>query len=174
MKTAPKLQEIVTRVAAKHGVDLKLPGAYLRLQMAGHGQLVIENIGAAAHGARVSVTNYIEVVHDYVADPRVVVLYSTLPSAANPEKADSAWLPLEITDLFSGWRLYAEPGGEGCLLLYDPSGQAELARYCDNILARNLKNHGWLERGERGSILLWPWRQEENHAEVANMPSKLR
>jgi hypothetical protein len=166
MKTVPRLKEIVTQIAQKHVVDLERPGAYLRLQMAGHGQLVIENIDAGAPGARVSVTNYIEVVHNYIADPKVV-LYSASPAEADPggspEKAGSAWLPLEITDLFSGWRLYAEPDDEGGLLLYDPAGQAELARFCDSILARNLVNHGWLERGERRNIHLWPWSEGGIH-----------
>ena len=60
MKSIPKLQQIVTQIAHKHGVDLDRAGAHLRLALAGHGQLVIENIGAS----RVSVTNYIEVNRD--------------------------------------------------------------------------------------------------------------
>lgn len=161
MKTAPKLQEVVTQIAAKHDVDLARPGAYLRLELAGHGQLVIENIG----GGRVSVTNYIEVSRTLVADPQVVfylVLYPMRrPEHGAPGQTFLAWIPLEITDLFDGWRLYAELDVQDGLTLYDPTGQAELARFSDDVLARHLRSHGWLEQGQRSTAPFRTWSEDE-------------
>ena len=149
-EAAPKLQKIVSQIAAKHGLDLEKPGAYLRLQMAGHGQLVIQNIG----GRHVSITHYIEVVHDLVADPQVVV-FTAYRGAKTPEESNPPlWVPLESTELFNGWRLYAEPDADGRLLLYEPVAQVELARYCDDVIARNLRNDGWLQRASRRNVAL--------------------
>ena len=46
MKPVPLLQQVVIQLCEKHGVDWQRTGAYLRLQLAGHGHLVVENIGA--------------------------------------------------------------------------------------------------------------------------------
>ncbi len=165
MKTATELQRIVQQIAQKHGLDLDRPGAYLRLQLEGHGQLVIQNLGAGALGARISITNYIEVGSDYVADPQVVVFTAYRPADESCEQTEPVWLPLEITELFGGWRLYAEldQTNDG-LLLHDPVGQAELARYCEKVLAKNLTRHGWLERAERCNVPIRSWSQEEIYA----------
>ena len=141
MKTAPKLQEIVTQIAHKHGVDLGRPGAYLRLEQAEHGQLVIENIGVD----RISVTNYVEICGDLMADPQVVLYTGYRSTTTSAKNAEAAWFPIESTDFFHGWRLFAELDEQGELLLHDAAGQGELAEFCDRVVAKNLISHGWLE-----------------------------
>lgn len=42
MKTSRKMQEVVTAIAAKYGLDLKQKGAYLRLNMPHYDPLVVE------------------------------------------------------------------------------------------------------------------------------------
>jgi hypothetical protein len=164
MKTAPELQRIVEQIAQKYGLDLNRLGAYLRLQLEGHGHLVMQNLGTAALGARISVTHYIQVASNYVADPQVVV-YNVYRTQDTSEWTQPVWLPLEITELFGGWRLYAELDPTGSeLLLHDAVGQAELARTCERIIARNLKSHGWLERGEQCNVLVRLCSQEEFYA----------
>jgi hypothetical protein len=157
MKTAPKLQEIVTQIADKHGVDLMKAGAYLHLELAGHGQLVIENIG----GGRVSVTNYIDVNRNWMADPQIVLYTVAQPAADASGPSESAWIPLECTDFFDGWRLYAELDARDGLALYDPTGQAQLARFSDEVMAGNLRRHGWLERSQRSTAPFRVWNREE-------------
>ena len=44
MKSAPKFQQLIEDIAAKHGLKLHQTGAYLRLNLDGE-RLVIENIG---------------------------------------------------------------------------------------------------------------------------------
>jgi hypothetical protein len=157
MKTAPKLQEIVTQIAHQYGVDLMKAGAYLRLELAGHGQLVIENIG----GGRVSVTNYIDVNRNWMADPQIVLYVLPKPAEGTSGQGKSGWIPLECTDFFDGWRLYAELDARGGLALYDPTGQAQLARFSDEVMAGNLRGHGWLERGQRSTAPFRVWSREE-------------
>jgi len=157
MKTAPALQEIVTQLAEKHGVDLNRPGAYLRLELPGHGQLVIQNIGAE----RISVTNYLRLTRDWVTDPQIVVFVDYMPDEDTPRGVGRVWIPIESTELFGGWCLYAELDSRGDLVVYDADGQLELANYADNVVAYNLVVHGWLERAERSNTPVHTWTDEE-------------
>ena len=160
MKSAPELQRVVTQLALAHGVPLDRPGAYLRLEQAGHGQLVIEHIG----GDRISVTNYIEIGGDLMADPQVVLYTAYRPATASSKPVEPSWVPIESTDFFHGWRLFAELDFQGELLLHDAASQVELAEFCDTVVAKNLISHGWLENTQRRNTLLRPWSEEEIRA----------
>ena len=74
MYAAPTLRAIVTRLANKHALNLDEPGAYLRLDLPWHGQLVIENIGAN----RISIANYVRV---FVDQPMLTFLWNSLAVA---------------------------------------------------------------------------------------------
>src|SRR4051794_19988441 len=100
MQAVPLLQHVIVELAQRHDVGLHHTGAYLRLQLEGHGHLVIENIGTN----RLSVTNYIQVGNELAADPEVVFFINDQPS----KRAECDWIPLEITQVFGGWTLYAE------------------------------------------------------------------
>ena len=156
MQIVPLLQQVSEQIAAQHAVDLQRTGAYLRLQLAGHGHLVLENIGAG----RVSITNYIPVGNDLVADPEVVLLTDYRPDG----KTTVAWTPLEMTQLFGGWTLYAELDLAGQLVVHDPVGQLELASFCEQVLARHLTNDGWLEQAQRANQARPPWTAQEIYA----------
>ncbi len=153
MKAAPKLQRIITQLAQKHGVDLDNPGAYLRLELPGYGQLVIESIGAH----RISIANYVQVHRDWVADPEIVVYVDRRLRKEGSQLVTSAWIAIEVTELMGGWRLCAEPDARGDLVLYDPAGQIELADFAEQLVARNLAAYGWLEQGQRshGPVVSW-------------------
>jgi hypothetical protein len=153
MKTAPKLQELVTEIARKHGVDLTKAGAYLRLELAEHGHLVLEHIGAG----RVSLTNYIPVGSDLVADP-AVVLYADYRAQGQTEPL---WVAMEITEIFGGWHLYAELDRQGNLLVHDPAEQAELANYCERELTGLLSRSGWLDVAVRSNQARPVWTRED-------------
>lgn len=156
MQTVPKLRHIIMQLAARHRLNLRRPGAYLRLQMLAHGHLVVENIGAE----RISVTNYIQVGHEFQVDPEVV-LYMVHRPAGAPEPE---WVPLEITQLFGGWRLYAELDLQGGLVVHDLVGQAELADLCERVLATSLIYDNWLEHAEQVNFARPVWTPEEIYA----------
>lgn len=164
MRTTPELQAIVSEIAAKHGLDLDRAGAYLRLWLEAHGELVIENIGGDGPGTRISVTNYIPVGNDKVADPQVVVYAGYAAENAHRGQERHVWVPIEYNELFGGWRLYAEMDESGELMLYDAAGQAELARYCERTVARNLRRDGWLEFGRRCNLPVPVWTEAEMRA----------
>jgi hypothetical protein len=157
MQTAPKLQAIVTQLAQKHGVDLSQAGAYLRLDLAGHGQLVVENIGAD----RVSVANYVEIAGIWVVDPEIVVDVDRRLRKEGSQLVRLAWIPIEITEVFGGWRLCAELDEYGGLVLYDLADQIELTNYVEHTVAVNLMAHGWLEQGKRSTEPVHLWTPEE-------------
>ena len=147
MKAVPRFQNIVNAIALRHNTDLAHPSAYLRLHLDEHGQLVIQNVG----GHRLSVTNYVPVANDFVADPQVVLFVTRNDEKRAPESESATdWIPLEMTELFGGWRLAAEVDAASHLpRLIDASLQVDLAYYCERILAVNLESHGWCERSER-------------------------
>lgn len=160
MQGVPKLRAIVLAIAHHYGMALDQPGAHLRLALTDHGQLVLENIGAQ----RVSVTNYVESGHSRLADPQVV-LYTAHPTPIDGQsQVAAAWVPLEITERWGGWRLYAEVDAHGEPVLYDRLGQAALAEYCDQIVAHHLAEHGWLTDAVRQTTSVPDWDDEEIHA----------
>lgn len=160
MKTVTALRRVIEEIAQKYGIDLDKPGAYLRLELPGNGQLVIENIGAQ----RVSVTNYIEVGTDLVADPQIVLHTRYAVTCKTDDEPGFGWAPVEINELFGGWRLYAEMDPDGRLVLHDAVGQAQLAELCDRIVARNLQRFGWLHLARRADDAPKPWSSEEIYA----------
>jgi hypothetical protein len=163
MHTVPKLRHAVRRLAAQHGLDLDEPGATLRLHLPGHGQLALEAIG----GHRVSVTHYVESGGEVVVDPQIVVYTRYNAATAQARQGDvhnAAWVPLEVNERLGGWRLYAEVDTQGNLALYNRAGQADLALYCEQVVAANLARHGWLEYAERIGLPPQPWSEEEIHA----------
>lgn len=141
MNTTPALQDVVTQLAKKHTINLEKAGAYLRLELPGHGQLVIENIGAN----RISIASYVKVRFDWIPDPEIVVYIDYRPLETELGQIQQVWIPIEVTDLFGGWRLYAELDSGGQLILHDLVGQRELAHLAESVVAKNLVIHGWLD-----------------------------
>jgi hypothetical protein len=151
MKAVPRFQKAVNKIALRHKVDLAQPYAYLRLHLDGHGQLVLQSAGVH----RLSVTNYVPVASNYVADPQVVLLMTGLDKDELFEvESELRWIPLEINELFGGWRLAAEIDAVSHLpRLKDACLQVELARYCEKVLAVQLESRGWCELSERVDVL---------------------
>lgn len=162
MKTAPKLQEFVVQLAARHGVDLRQTGAYLRLDLSEE-RLIIENIGAY----RISLACQLYLYHDWVSDPEIVFWIDER----------EVWAPIEVTEIQGGWRSYAEVDPNGDLeVIFDPKGQATLADFAEEEVVANLLQQGWLnqevtaitqqpaytpeEMLERGYIVTSPWSLE--------------
>ena len=131
MQASTKMQQVIGQLAAKHTVDLTRTGAYLRLEMPNFDRLSIENIGQH----RVSVAHYFEQHGDLVADPEIV-FYT----------CDQGWYPIEITQVWGGWRPAARLEATGHIEAVNLRGQAEVARFA-TTWARNIQAQGWLERG---------------------------
>ena len=157
MKTVPHFQQIVCELAAKHGIDLDKSDAYLRLSLPEHGQLVIESIGAN----RISVANYVQVNYAWSADPEIVVYVDDQPGQS---AGAVTWYPIESTDFFRGWHLYAEPDALGRLAVYDPQGQRGLADWVEETVASSLRSHGWLAYGVRATTPPPIWTLDQLHA----------
>ncbi len=134
--TSPSYRSVsfssISELAARHGVDLSRQGAYLRLEMPSFDRLSIENIG----GNRVSVAHYFEQHGDLIADPEIVFFTSEL-----------GWYPVEITQVFTGWRTVATIDADGRMTAVNVRGQHEVAQFA-SLWARNIRAQGWIERGQ--------------------------
>ena len=134
MKISRTMQEVISKLAEKHGLDLMAQEARLRLDMEGFDRLVIEKI--ATH--LVGVGHYYEQRGDLVADPEIVFFIS-----------DIGWVPTEITQVLGGHRIYSivADGGQDVAVI-DPRRQADLASFAE-MWARNIESQGWLEDAEK-------------------------
>ncbi|MFQ5858413.1 MAG: hypothetical protein ACE5LU_22660 [Anaerolineae bacterium] len=134
MKTCPRMQKIVTKLAKKHGLDLTADQAHLRLDMPSFDRLVIEKVGKY----QVSVAHYFEQHGDLVADPEIVFFTGY-----------KEWVPIEITQVISGWRQVAKLSKDGKNIAgFNRRAQADVAMFAETW-ARNIESQGWLERGKK-------------------------
>jgi hypothetical protein len=132
MKTSTAMREIITKLAKKHGPDLTQPGAHLRLDMRGFDRLVIERAGESL----VSVAHYYEQDGHLIADPEIVFFTS-----------GSDWIPIEITQVLGGRRVYATLSSDGReVALINDLDQMSLALFAEDW-ACNIQAQGWLEDG---------------------------
>ena len=133
MKTTAKMQETVTALAQRHGLDLREKGAYLRLDMPHFDRLVIEVL----HPTLVSVAHVYEPrpgVH--LADPGIVFF-----------TGDEAWVPIEVTQRIGGYRIYAVLSEElDSIVSVLSEKQADLASFAE-MWADNIRQQGWLDEG---------------------------
>jgi len=134
VKTSKKMQEVITRLATKYGLDLSRPDARLRLGMPGFDRLVIEKTGEKT----VSVAHYYEQYGRPIADPEIIFF-----------TGDSGWIALEITQVLGGQRVYAVLSSDGQeVALINAVDQASLALFAEDW-AHNLEIQGWLEEAEK-------------------------
>ncbi|MCC6168710.1 MAG: hypothetical protein IT329_15925 [Caldilineaceae bacterium] len=135
MKTSPKLQEVVTALAVKHGLDLASPGAWLRLNMEGYDRLVIEVIHP----------NLVSVAHVYAPRPDVRLADPGIIFFAGY----ALWVPVEISQRVGGYRIYAFLSQElDEIVSVLPLEQADLAEFAE-VWAENIVAQGWLEEATR-------------------------
>jgi hypothetical protein len=138
MKSAKKMQQIVTQLAQKHGLDLTHPSTHLRLAMDHMDPLVIEKINHHL----LSVAHYYIRKDIYLADPEVI-FYT----------GNAEWVPFAITQMIGGLRIYATVSPDGELSeAVDLKLQADLAGFA-NWWANNLTNQAWLEHGQEVRVV---------------------
>lgn len=132
MKTTPQLQAFILQLAERHGVAIRQPGAYLRLEMADE-LLVLEHLGAS----RIAIVYQIYLFHGWVTETKIVLWL----------EATAGWAPIEINQMQGGWCSYAELDANGEVVdFHYPQGQAALADWAEGFAA-SLTEEGWLERG---------------------------
>jgi hypothetical protein len=114
-----QMKEVITRLAQKHGVELK-PGAEFKLTMPNYMLLVVEVIGKN----EISVAHYFTQNGDAMRDPEIVFNLTS-------------WEPIEITQDTVG--RYEDLRGI-------PQRQRR-ADSLANMWAKNIKAQGWLTGG---------------------------
>lgn len=133
MKPSPKMQEVITAIAAKHGLDVRQKGAHMRLTMPHFDPLVIE------------------VLHEYLVN--IAHLYEPHPDVRIGDPAIAfftgydLWGPVEIQQPIGGYRIYATLSDDmSDITTVLPAAQADLAGFSE-MWAANIVEQGWLSDG---------------------------
>lgn len=139
MKASPTMQEVVQQLMERHDVDVSLSNLFLRLDLAGHDSLVIDHVGPS----QLAVAHCFE--QDGVWCAEREILFFT--------DAQTGWIPIEITQLPTGWMAYAKlDANRDCVIRMNPCGQEKLAEFSERW-ARKLLAQDWLEQG----VPYLPW-----------------
>ncbi|MDP2767447.1 MAG: hypothetical protein Q8O41_08365 [Candidatus Methanoperedens sp.] len=124
-----EIQSIIEKILLKHGIDLTVRSYYLRLSMRSYMDLIIEK-----EGNQVLVGHYYEQAGDLISDPVLAFDYN-----------NGFWHPVRIEQAV---------GDTVCSLMEDgrrmiyPDRIKEFMAF-QRMFARNIKEQGWLEDGER-------------------------
>jgi hypothetical protein len=139
MKSSPTMQQVVQQLMKQHGVDLLAVDTFLRLDLAGHDSLVIDHVGAS----QIAVAHCFAQAGEWLMEREVLFFIH----------AQEGWIPIEITQLPTGWIAYAKLDTKGsCLFRINHCGQEKLAEFTERW-ARKLLSQGWLEQ----SVPYTPW-----------------
>lgn len=145
MKPSPTMQQVIQQIAARHGVDPSQP-VYLRLDMPERDSLVID------YGAKslVAVVSCFEECGEWKVD-REVLFFTGY---------HYDWIPIEITQLATGWTAYAKLDATGQhLVRINHCGQERLAEFTERW-AQKLARQNWLEQGVPYEPWIPPSRRE--------------
>lgn len=134
MQASPEMQKVVEELATKHGADLSVPGAWMRLELPHFDRLVVEAIGVR----RISVAHYWELEHDLIPAPEIVFAVE-----------GECWYPISIEQGFTGFSLVARKVDGAWFGQRD--GQAGVAAFADEW-ATNIREQGWIDRAELARV----------------------
>jgi len=141
MKPSQPMQHIIEALASKHGVYPHAVDTELKLTLPGYLPLVIRNAGLH----QVSVYHFFLAQGDVVPDPQIIFWVTP-----------QGWYPIAVTQTIGGHRAYARLNEEGTAVLWvAQKAQADLAHFAE-LWANNLKDQGWLARGEPVPKALFP------------------
>jgi hypothetical protein len=133
------MQQIVTQLAQKHGLDLSAPSTHLRLEMKHMDRLVIEKVDCHV----LSVAHYYSHKGVLIADPEVVFF-----------TADDHWIPVAVTQVLGGRRYCAYLSTDGDQLAeVDEARQASATVFVNEMWASNLESQDWLDRARKGVLV---------------------
>ena len=132
MTDSPKMQEVIQELAKRYQLDLTDPNAFLRLDLPEHDTLVIDHVAVS----QIAVSHCFEECGGWKIDREVVFFLS-----------DGQWIPIEITQMATGWLAFAKVDRQGQRLIrINSCGQEALAQFCDRW-ASKLEQEKWLELG---------------------------
>ena len=139
MKASPTMQEVVQQLMARYGVDVSLSNLFLRLDLTGHDSLVIDHMGPS----QLAVAHCFEQDGVWCTEREILFFIN----------AQTGWIPIEITQLPTGWTAYAKlDPNQQSLVRINHCGQEKLAEFTERW-ARKLLSQGWLEQ----SVPYLPW-----------------
>lgn len=145
MKASPLMKQVIEQLVERHSVDLWPVGAYLRLDLPEQDSLVIDHLARS----QIAVACCFEECGAWKIEREVVFFTGYID-----------WIPLEITQLATGWMAYAQLDPEGIQIVrINPCGQEKLAEFTERW-AQKLMRQNWLEQGVRYECWTPPSRKE--------------
>lgn len=146
MKASPTMQEFVQQLLERYNVELCYVGAFLRVDQPIYDSLVIEQMGSSQLAVMICFVECGEWKID-----REVIFFTGY---------QKQWIPLEITQLETGWTAFARLSSDSQRLVrLNPCGQERLAEFTEQW-AHKLQGQNWLTQGT--SYVTWtpPSRKE--------------
>lgn len=139
------MQQFVCELAERYDVDLSQVGVYIRLDMPEYDSLVIDHIGRS----QIAVAQCFAEGGAWKID-REVVFFTGY----------THWVPMEITQITTGWTAYAKLDANGDRLVrINQCGQEKLAEFVERWVQK-LSKQNWLEQGELYQFWVPPSRKE--------------
>jgi hypothetical protein len=133
MKPSCKMQDVVTTIAAKYGLDLSQKGGCLRLTMPHYDPLVIEVLHE----------NLVNIAHVYEPRPDIRIADPAIAFFTGYD----LWVAVEVSQRIGGYRIYAALSDDmSNITAVFPVQQADLAEFAE-MWAANIVGQGWLEDG---------------------------
>lgn len=133
MKASPTMHQVVQQLVERYGVDLAQTGAFLRLDLPDQDSLVIDHMGTS----QIAVTSCFAEGGDWKID-REVIFFTGY---------QQQWIPIEITQLATGWHAFAKLDAHGQRILrINYCDQERLADFAERWACKLIRQH-WLEQG---------------------------
>jgi hypothetical protein len=133
VKASPTMQQVVQQLVERYGVDLCAVGAFLRLDLPAHDSLVIDHSGPS----QMAVMSCFEEGSEWQIDREALFFTGS----------QGQWIPLEITQLATGWTAFARLSNDSQRIVrINHCGQEKLAEFTERW-ARKLMGQPWLDQG---------------------------
>ncbi|MEM7133213.1 MAG: hypothetical protein AAF702_43335 [Chloroflexota bacterium] len=132
MRTSSLMEQIITRIAQKHEVDLSVVGSRINLSMEGYLPLVIE----ATQERQIQIAHFFQENFDIVPDPCITFVVVS----------EGQWVPIDKTESIGGLRSFGYADDEK-VVITDIQGQSELVDYADRW-AEDIRSLGWQDRAD--------------------------
>lgn len=142
MDACSRMKELVTRIVAKHGIDLNDPDLELWLEIEGVNRLVIQGWGWTLLSVETCYARDSDLSAKaqagWVGNPRVILFSGA-----------GAWEPVELIGPNGKALVSASLSEDLCqIVAVNTETQAVMERLVERLVNR-LENQGWLEEGQR-------------------------
>lgn len=144
-----RMQEVITHLADKHGIDLAADQAYLRLEQEHFNDLSIEKTDPTT----IAVNHFFIANDDVCYNPRI-----EFSIHVDEYKDWYEWTPLYMQSMWGNIQTCATVEEDGTLVIINPELHMQIAEYAEGW-ARRIRLNRWFEDGRKTDA--WSYWEEE-------------